>query len=71
MISSSVGLETSKYTYPVVLIPGISHASFLTGTPPSAVIATDLRATVSNAQAIELVSNAVGAFLDITNNGKD
>jgi hypothetical protein len=52
MKSSSIGFDTSRYTYPVVLIPGISHASFLTGVPPAKVQETDLRATVSNEVAI-------------------
>lgn len=37
MVSSSIGYENSKYTYPVVVIPGISHASFLSGIPPPTV----------------------------------
>jgi len=37
MKSSSIGFDTSRYTYPVVLIPGISHASFLSGVPPTKV----------------------------------
>jgi hypothetical protein len=35
--SSEVAYETAKYTHPVVLIPGMNHASFLSGIPPSAV----------------------------------
>lgn len=45
MKSSDVGFENSKYTYPVVVIPGADHASFLSGIPPPTVQETDLRAT--------------------------
>ena len=61
----------AKYDYPVVMIPGISHASFLSGVPPSAVQNTDLRATVSNAEAVEQVSTVVSAFFNMVQNGKD
>ena len=61
----------AKYDYPVVLIPGISHASFLSGTPPSAVQNTDIRATVSNAEAVEQVSTVVSAFFNMVHNGKE
>lgn len=37
MKSSSIGYQNSKYSYPVVVIPGAGHASFLTGIPPSKV----------------------------------
>jgi len=47
MKSSSVDYKISKYTHPVVVIPGLNHASFLSGIPPSAVQETDLRATIS------------------------
>jgi len=33
----------NKYTYPVVVIPGANHASFLSGEPPQKVKETDLR----------------------------
>lgn len=71
MKSSSIGYATSKYTYPVVVIPGISHASFLSGTPPAKVQETDLRATVSEKQAIEDISAVVAAFITVTRLGKD
>lgn len=61
----------TKYSYPVVMVPGISHASFLSGVPPSAVQNTDLRATVSNDEAVESVSDVVSSFLKITRWGKD
>jgi len=47
MKSSSVDYKISKYTRPVVVIPGLNHASFLSGIPPSAVQETDLRATIT------------------------
>ena len=47
MKSTKLGYENSKYTHPVVLIPGMNHASFLTGIPPSKVKETDLRASIS------------------------
>ena len=71
MKTSEVAYETAKYTHPVVLIPGMNHASFLSGTPPSAVQETDLRASISIEQAIEEVSDATAAFLTITRLGKD
>jgi predicted esterase len=43
MKSSSIGYENSKYSYPVILIPGANHASFLSGDPPQVVKETDLR----------------------------
>lgn len=70
MKSSSIGYETSKYSHPVVLIPGLNHASFLKGTPPSAVQETDLRAFISIEEAIDQVSDASSAFLTITRLGK-
>ena len=51
MKSTEIGYENSKYTHPVVIIAGMNHASFLTGTPPSAVQETDLRASISIEQA--------------------
>jgi hypothetical protein len=71
MKTSTVGYENSKYSHPVVLIPGMNHASFLSGTPPSAVQETDLRANISIDEAIRWVSNASSAFLTITRLGKD
>lgn len=44
MLSSSIGLEKAKYSYPVVVVPGADHASFMAGIPPSKVQTTDLRA---------------------------
>lgn len=61
----------AKYDYPVVVIPGISHASFLSGVPPSAVQNTDIRATVSNEDAVVEVSNVVSSFFKMVQNGKD
>jgi len=37
MKNSSIGYNQSKYIYPVVMIKGLNHASFLSGIPPSAV----------------------------------
>jgi len=71
MKTSAVGFENSKYSHPVVLIPGMNHASFLSGTPPSAVQETDLRANISIDEAIQWVANASSAFLTITRLGKD
>ena len=47
MKNSEIAYENAKYTHPVVLIPGMNHASFLSGTPPSTVQKTDLRASIS------------------------
>lgn len=71
MKASSIGYKKSKYSYPVVLIPGSSHASFLMGVPPAEVQRTDLRATISNEEAIEKTSDAVSAFFTITRFGKE
>jgi len=70
MKHSDLDYSDAKYSYPVVMIPGISHASFLSGIPPSAVQNTDIRATVSNEEAVEQVSSAVSAFLTVTKYGK-
>lgn len=69
MKTSAVGYDVSKYTHPVVLIPGISHASFLSGVPPEVVRKTDLRATVPPSEAIRQVSDATAAFLTISKTG--
>ena len=37
MTSSKLGYDKSKYSYPVVVLPGLGHASFLSGTPPPTV----------------------------------
>jgi hypothetical protein len=55
----------SNYTYPVVVVPGLNHASFLTGEPPKKVKETDLRAEISEAEAIEQISDVTAAFLTI------
>jgi hypothetical protein len=70
--NSTKSYAETKYSYPVVMVPGISHASFLTNAEvPSAVQNTDLRATVSNDEAVEKVSDVVSSFLKITRWGKD
>jgi hypothetical protein len=70
MRSSKIGYETSKYSYPVVVLPGLGHASFLSGIPPPTVQKTDIRATVSEAHAIDEVANVISAFLTVTLEGK-
>lgn len=70
MTSSSIGIEKSKYSYPVVVLPGLGHASFLSGIPPPTVQKTDLRATVSEAEAIDQIANVVSAFFTVTIEGK-
>jgi len=52
MKNSSIGFDKSKYSYPVVMIEGLNHASFLSGIPPSAVQNKDLRAFISIEEAI-------------------
>lgn len=37
MKSTSLDPAVAKYSYPVVVVPGMNHASFLSGTPPAAV----------------------------------
>ncbi len=65
MKSSIKGYATSKYSHPVVLIPGMGHASFLSGIPPPTVQKTDLRATISPSEAVRQVSDVTAAFLTI------
>lgn len=71
MKSSSIGYDKSKYSYPVVMVPGMNHASFLAGLPPPAVRDTDLRAFISHDDAVKAVSDASAAFLTITRLGKN
>lgn len=70
MTSSSIGYDKSKYSYPVVVLPGLGHASFLSGIPPPTVQKTDIRATVSEAEAIDQIANVVSAFFTVTLEGK-
>jgi len=53
MKSSSLDPAVVKYSYPVVVIPGMNHASFLSGTPPAAVQTSDLRSLISVKSAID------------------
>ena len=69
MVSSKEGYSKSKYTYPVVTLPGVNHASFLSGVTPPTVQESDLRATSSLKNAIKLNSEIVSAFFEITING--
>jgi hypothetical protein len=61
----------SNYTYPVVVIPGLNHASFLSGVPPSKVKETDIRAEIPIGEAIDSISDAASAFLTIHGNTVD
>merc|ERR1712166_320052 len=70
MKSSKLGYDKSKYSYPVVVLPGLGHASFLSGIPPPTVQKTDLRATVSEAHAIDEIANVISAFFTFTLEGK-
>jgi len=69
MLHSAEGYAKSKYTYPVVILPGVNHASFLSGVAPIKVQQTDLRATVSIETAIQSNAEIVSAFFEITING--
>jgi hypothetical protein len=69
MTSSSIGLDVSRYTYPVVVIPGMNHASFLSGIPPKAVQTSDLRSLISVKSAIDQISSVVAAFIVRTHEG--
>jgi hypothetical protein len=53
MKNSSIGYDKSKYSFPVVMIEGLNHASFFSGVPPSTVQNTDLRAFISTEEAIK------------------
>lgn len=70
MTSSKLGYDKSKYSYPVVVLPGLGHASFLSGIPPPTVQKTDIRATVSEAHAIDEIAKVVAAFMTVTIEGK-
>lgn len=69
MLSSSLDKTEARYRYPVVLIEGLNHASFLSGIPPSAVQTTDLRATISLEEAVDKISDAVSSFIVVTKEG--
>jgi hypothetical protein len=69
MLSSSLGSTEARYRYPVVLINGLNHASFLSGIPPSKVRTTDLRATIPLKEAIKEISDAVSSFIIVTKEG--
>ena len=71
MKSTSMDPARAKYSYPVVVIPGMNHASYLSGTPPAAVQTSDLRSKISAKSAINHISNVVAAFITITREGQD
>jgi hypothetical protein len=66
MKSSSIGYENSKYSYPVMVIPGANHASFFTGEPPKKVKETDLRALSPFGQIKDQMSDVTAAFIMVT-----
>jgi hypothetical protein len=69
MMSSPI--EDSMLTYPVVMIPGADHASFLTGIRPSKVQENDLRATAPFTEIKEQIADVVSAFITYTRLGKE
>jgi len=71
MVNSADGYSKTKYTFPVVILPGANHASFLAGPTPIAVQKSDLRATVSLETTIKNNAEIVSAFFEITINGKE
>lgn len=71
MKSSSIGYENSKYSYPVMIIPGANHASFLSGDPPQKVKDTDLRALSPFDQIKDQMSDVTAAFIMVTREGKN
>lgn len=71
MTGTSMNKTLAKYRYPVVVIPGLNHASFLASIPPSKVQETDLRAIITIDQAIEMISETVSSFLIVTKEGID
>ena len=60
----------SLWRYPTVVIPGMSHASFLSGSIPQFIQNFDLRASISTADAIQQISNVTSAFITYTRDGK-
>lgn len=71
MLSSDIGLDKARYQYPVVVIPGMNHASFLGGDPPAAVKMMDLRSEISPGRAIDMISDVTAAFITLTRQGVD
>eukprot|EP00475_Leptophrys_vorax_P003986 TRINITY_DN12333_c0_g1_i1.p1 TRINITY_DN12333_c0_g1~~TRINITY_DN12333_c0_g1_i1.p1 ORF type:complete len:504 (-),score=132.01 TRINITY_DN12333_c0_g1_i1:88-1599(-) len=49
--------------YPVILVPGINHMSFGSGTPPSAVKQRDLKLEVTEDQAHDLIGQYIAAYM--------
>eukprot|EP00466_Bigelowiella_natans_P011937 jgi/Bigna1/81309/fgenesh1_pg.79_\ len=71
-LHTQVTMSASKHPereLPVVVLPGVSHMQFASGTPPSLVKKRDLRAEVTEEEAHDAIASDVAAFLSavITN----
>lgn len=55
-------------TFPVVIIPGMSHMQFASGSPPELVFQRDLRPAISYAAAHAAAAQNVAAFLNVRMN---
>lgn len=56
--------ETQKELFPTIAFEGVSHAQFLSGTPPLNVRKNDLVPDVTHEIAYELTAEAFSQFLD-------
>jgi len=55
--------KSQKDMFPVVTIPGGSHMSFMSGTPPSAVYKSDLRPEIAESDAHKFVAKQMSTFI--------
>mmetsp|Transcript_3814 Transcript_3814/g.5919 ORF Transcript_3814/g.5919 Transcript_3814/m.5919 type:complete len:579 (+) Transcript_3814:59-1795(+) len=65
-LHTQVTMSASKHPereLPVVVLPGVSHMQFASGTPPSLVKKRDLRAEVTEEEAHDAIASDVAAFL--------
>lgn len=56
MNNSEIDPKEARYTYPVVVIEGMNHADFLSGSPPDAVKKMDIRSMISTEESIDHIS---------------
>jgi hypothetical protein len=62
-MAESYHVYKGRAGFPVVVLPGVNHAVFLTGRPPLRVRRHDLKAEVSGNEAREAVAGVVGDFV--------
>uniref|UniRef100_A0A7S3W8N1 Alpha/beta hydrolase fold-5 domain-containing protein n=1 Tax=Strombidinopsis acuminata TaxID=141414 RepID=A0A7S3W8N1_9SPIT len=56
-------VSSQKDMFPVVTIPGGSHMSFMSGTPPSAVYKSDLKPEIAEADAHKFIAKQMSTFI--------